>query len=436
MMVRGCEKHHRLAACLLSLCLLLAVLTEPKAAGSGKSEKIAGDTSELTIDQAIEIALEKNRDLQSARRTVSIAASNYRSAKSAYYPTVTGGLVSSYGAGDPGEDIGIKRLYTGGADITLSIPLDLSGAIDRNVQQTLNSLLVAKSEYINASQQLVVTVYTEYYAVLRASETIAINRAQVEYARDQLKIAEARSKTGRVPEVDVLTAKVQLNNEEYSLKVSEGEYQISLANLKNTLQLAQATKIITISKLNFEPVFFNYDASFEEGLQQRLEIKIAQLNLDSAKIALKSTYDPYMPTLNVSGNYGYAVSGPNVQDAFANRPDNPGWGTTVSINVPIFIFDGGATRETSIRAAISIRQAESDLEGTKDNISLEIRNELTSLENARERVRIMEDSSALAKESLRITELRYQVGKTSFLELSDARNNLRTSEVNYLDASD
>jgi outer membrane protein TolC len=169
-------------------------------------------------------------------------------------------------------------------------------------------------------------------------------------------------------------------------------------------------------------------------MQKRLEVKIAELNLENAKIALKSTYDPYRPTLSVTGSYGYAYSGPSVSDAIENRPDEPSWSATASISVPIFIFDGGATRESITRANISVSQAQSDFDQVKDDIQLEIRNELTSLENSSERVKIMQDSAELAKESLRITELRYQLGKTNYLELTNARNNLRQSELNYLDA--
>jgi outer membrane protein TolC len=404
------------------------------------SERGSGEkayTLELTIEQAVEMALQKNRAFQTARRSLSAAASSYRSALSQYYPTITGGLTGSYAgshSGAQGATTGIDKLISSGLEIGASLPLDLSGAINRSVQQALNSLLISKAQYVSASQDLVVLVYNEYYSALRANETIAINKAQVEYARDQLKIAEANLRAGRVPEVDVLTAKVQLRNEEQNLKASEGDYEIRLANLKNTLLLDQQTKVIPVSKLEYVPELFNYEASVEEGMQKRLEVKIAELNVENAKIALKSTYDPYRPTLNVTGSYGYAVSGPNASDAWDSRPDEPSWAATASISVPIFIFDGGATRESITRANISVSQAQSDFDQVKDDIQLEIRNEVTSLENSSERVKIMQDSAALAKESLRITELRYQLGKTNYLELTNARNNLRQSELNYLDA--
>ena len=53
---------------------------------------------------------------------------------------------------------------------------------------------------------------------------------------------------------------------------------------------------------------------------------------------------------------------------------------------------------------------------------------------AGERVEIVRSSINLAQETLRIAEMRYSLGVASYLEVTDARNNLRTAELNYLNA--
>jgi outer membrane protein TolC len=389
----------------------------------------------LSLDEAVAVALKNNRGLQTSRRSLSLAASVYRAARGEYYPSLSIGYTASQTTANTDGSFSADTLFASGAEVNVDIPLDISGAISRSVQQALISLAISKADYVEASQELVVTVYDQYYTVLSNAETLNINQAQVALAEDQLRIAEARLKTGRVPEVDVLTARVQLNNERQTLKVSEGEIDISLANLKNTLLLDQKTDIVPTSKIDYDPVYFKFQDALEESLENRLEVEIASLNVASARIGLKSTFDPYRPTLSVNGNYGYASSGNRFVDALVNdRLSDPSWSITSTISVPIFIFDGGATRESSRQAAISLQQAEADLEGTKEFIELELRNELTSLENARDRVKIVQENIALAKESLRITELRYSMGKTSYLELVDGRNNLRTSQLNLLSA--
>ena len=389
----------------------------------------------LSLEKAVELALKNNRNLQTTRRQLSLAASQYRSAKAQYYPQIVGALTTSQSVfnqvnGDPS----VLELYSGGATLGLDLPLDLSGAIGRSVQQALITLISSKAQYILSGQDLIVLVYDQYYRILSDRETIEIDKAQVAIAEQQLEIAKARLKTGRVAEVDVMTAKVQLNNNKQNLKVDEGNYQIAMANLRNILVLPQNVEIIATDHLKYSPERFDYDSSIKNALHDRLEMKVARLNIKSAQLALKSTYDPYRPSLNVSANYNYNISGNSIGEAIENRPDEPSWAVTTSLRIPLFIFDGGNIRETKTRALTNIGQAEANLLQTKEAIELEVRNELTNLENAQERVKLVQDTITLAKESLRITERRYRMGVASYLELVDARNNLRTAELNLLDA--
>lgn len=419
----------------LAILLFLIVTTTATWAITPTMEQADPLVLNLSLDEAVELALKNNRSLQTSRRSLSLAASNYRATKAQYYPSLRVGYTTSQTTSKTDNIAEAKTFFGSGAEINLDVPLDLSGAINRSVQQALISLAITKANFVEASQGLVVIVYEQYFNVLSNLETLKINQAQVALAEDQLRIAQARLNSGRVPEVDVLTAKVQLNNEKQNLKASEGRIDISLANLRKTLLISQETAVVPTSSIDYQPEYFDFQLALLESLDNRLEVDIATLNVESARIGLKSTYDPYRPTLRVTGNYGYYSTGDRVVDAFVNdRLSDPKWSVTTSISVPFFIFDGGVIRESAKQATISLQQAEANLADTKETIELEIRNQLTSLENARERVRIVQDTIELAKESLRITDLRYRMGKTSYLELVDGRNNLRTAELNLLSA--
>lgn len=389
----------------------------------------------LSIEEAVELALKNNRNLQTTRRSLKSAESSYRTAKGSYYPRLTGNISTSHDAfnqinmGPP-----VQNSYGGGVGINFSLPLDLSGAIGRSVQQSYISLSTNKANYISECQNLIVNVYTQYYEILRSRKTIDIDHAQVEAAEEQLRIARARLKKGRVPEVDVLTATVQLNNAKQTVKADEGTYLNAVSTMLNTLVLDRGAQIVATTELEYVPAQFDYEAAEKEALQDRLEMKISRLRLKAARISLKSTYDVYRPTLNVSAGWGYNISGTSYSKAIDERPDEPSWSVTTSLNIPLFTFDGGSTRESRTQARINLEQAQADIDQTIDSIRLEVRNELTNFENAQERVSIVEDSIKLAEESLKVTELRYGLGTSSYLELVDARNNLRTTELNLLDA--
>jgi outer membrane protein len=404
------------------------------ATAGGKQEK---KRLRLSLNQALELAVKNNYQLKTARRTLINAASNFRSTKAGYFPTVSGNLQAAHGfSASPVSDPWVVNQFSSGLNITFNMPLDLSGSIGRSVQQSLISLITAKGNYVLAGTTLMVTVYSQYYNLMQNRETIAIDQANVAASEQQLHIAQARLKAGRVPEVDVLTATVQLDNARQTLKSDEGNYETSKAALRNTLIIKQNVDIIPTEKVTFTPETFQYDSSVKEAEKSRVEMQAARLSLESAKIALKSTYDPYLPTMSVGGSWGYNTAGRNPDEAFrANiRPLEPSWVVTASLNIPIFIFDGGKNKEQKIQAVNNIEQAEANLLQQRDAIDQEVKTQLINLNIAQDRVKIVQGSIKLARESLRITELRYRMGLTGYLEVTDARNNLRNAEVNLLGA--
>jgi outer membrane protein TolC len=234
--------------------------------------------------------------------------------------------------------------------------------------------------------------------------------------------------------VDVLTAKVQFDNARQTLKVNEGAFEIAKSQLRNTLVVEQDVDIIPTDQLTFLPEKMSFETALKEALENRVEIKSARLSLESARISLKSTYDPYLPTLSVSAGYGYNITGRNPDESWRNRPNDPTYAGGFSVNVPIFIFDGGVIRESKVQALIGIEQAEANLKESQETVSFDVKNTLTVLDNSRERVEIGQASIDLARETLRIAEMRYSLGVSSYLEITDARNNLRTAELNFLSA--
>ena len=415
---------------LLFTCSLVARAAEPQ-------PKPGRRTLPLSLEQAVALALQNNYDLQIARRTLSNSASAYRAAQAGYYPSLKGGLASSHGlANSPSQFVAtnVINTYVAGFNVSVTMPLDLSGAIGRTVQQALIALITQKATYIISSQNLVTSVHGQYYAVLKAKETININQGQVEQAQEQLRIAGARLKAGRVPEVDVLSARVQMDNAQQTLKIAEGDYDIALSLLRNTLVVDQQVEVMPTGRLTFKPETFNYEPSLKEALENRLEIKSAKLSLESTRIALKSTNDPYLPTLSASAGWGYNISGKNPIDSWQNRPKEPSYSAGAIINVPIFIFDGGVIKESKVQALNNIEQAQTVLAQTKSNIELEVKNNLTILENSQERVKMGESSVGMARESLRIAELRYRMGLNTYLEVTDTRSTLKTAQLNHLDA--
>jgi outer membrane protein TolC len=427
--------HLRSYLATIALTIFLLVIARTTLA-VGPEPQRGRETIELSLPQAVALALKNNLNLQTSRRNVNRAASNYRTAKAGYSPNIDIAVTGNQGFQSilVNDRLEYTQAFTAGFNITATMPLDLSGAIGRAVQQALINFITIKTNYAIAGQDLIVQTYREYYDVLRGQASIKIDQGQVDQTLEQLRIARERLKAGRVPEVDVITAQVQYDNARQNLKISEGNLELAKSRLRNTLLLPQKVDLIPTDRLTFQPEKFSFEQSLEEAEKNRPEIKIARLGQESAQIALRSTYDPYRPTLSLNANYGYNVAGLSPRDAWEQRPPNFTHSYSVAFRIPLLIFDGGIIRESKYRALVDIDQAKANIKDAQENVSFEVKNTLTALDNSRERVEIGKASIKLAQESLKIAEMRYGTGATGYLEVTDARNNLRTAELNFLDA--
>jgi outer membrane protein len=390
----------------------------------------------LSLPQAVALGLKNNLLLATARRSIQRAASLYRAAKAGYYPQIGASLTGSQNFQNAivNNRLEYTQVFVAGLNISATMPLDLSGAVGRAVQQALILFVTEKANYAIASQGLITQLYQEYYDVLRGQASIKIDEAQLEQTLEQLRIARERLKAGRVPEADIITTQVQVDNARQNLVLSQGSLTAAKDKLRNTLVVPQTVDVIPTDRLTFQPEKFTYEQCLKEAVENRPEIKTARLSLEAARIALRSTLDPYRPTLGVSFNYGYNVDGLSPRDAWNNRPPNFTTSYGVTFKVPLFIFDGGVIRENRYRATVDIEQAKANIIATEENISLELKDSLTSLNNSQKRVEIGQASIKLAEESLKIAEMRYSTGVSGYLEVTDSRNNLRTAELNYLNA--
>jgi outer membrane protein len=422
---------------ILTVFFFLLTIARTPSVAAGPQPNGGQRVLSLSLLEAVNLALKNNLPLQSSRRDINFAASTYRAAMAGYYPKVQVNLtsqqfLSTFAVGTTG--LQSSQVYTGGLNLTASMPLDLSGAIGRSVQQALIGFVKAKASYVVSSQTLIGQVYQQYYELLRSLDTVKIDQGQLDYTSEQLRIAQERLKTGRVPAVDVLTAKVQYDNARQNLKVDEGLVEIAKSQLRNTMVIPQDVDIIATDSLTFQPETIKFEPGLKEALENRVEIKTARLSLQAAHISLKSTYDPYLPTLSITGGYGYNIAGRNPSEGWQNRPTAPTYSYGGTLTVPLLLFDGGVIRENKVRALIGIEQAQANLKESQETVAFEVKNNLVTMDNSRERVEIGKESVELARETLRIAEMRYGLGVSGYLEVTDSRNNLRTAEVNNLSA--
>jgi outer membrane protein TolC len=156
-------------------------------------------------------------------------------------------------------------------------------------------------------------------------------------------------------------------------------------------------------------------------------LKAASAAVDSASLNVRSAKYGLLPSLSVEANYGidanaFALHSVRPGEPLAGRLPNLGY--SLAFNLALPIFDWGSTKSKVRQAETKVRQAELELTQAQRQALGNLYAFYNDAVAARAAVDLARSSADLAAESLRLTNLRYQAGESTALEVVDAQNTL------------
>jgi outer membrane protein len=428
---------------LFKVALSFAVAWLPLGAASAQQE---AQPSSLTLQQAVNIALEKNPLRKAAIADTKVASASVRAARSFLMPHLRFSETATRGD-DPVYVFGSKlrqQRFTQ-ADFTLNklnTPLPFGNFATRfggtwnlfdsfatwhGVNQAKQMNEAAGHQLDRTDQEIVFQVVTSYYDVVLAAKQLEVGGQSVKTAQSIMDRSQERFDSGLTVESDLLTAKVRM-----------AARQQEVIRARNTLEAARA-------QLN-TAMGVPLDSPFQliGGLAERtLSIPAIQ---DVEKQALTNRPDlKRVASEEAAQRQSVSVAkssfGPRV-NAFAGwEMDNPtfvagGGGNNWlgGIEVQFDIFQGGAKRAELSRQRALEEKVVAMKQAASDAVRLEVRRAYYETDANRQQIEVARAAIAQAQESLRINQDRYDGGLTTITDLLGAEDAARRSESDYWEA--
>ncbi|MGB8010177.1 MAG: TolC family protein [Terriglobales bacterium] len=406
----------------------------------------ADESSPLTLQQAVNIALEKNPLHKAALADRRVASADVLEARSVLMPrlmfseTATRGNDPVYVFGSElrqqrftNVDLALNRLNTptpiGNFSTRLGGTWNLfdSFASWHGVNRAKQMNDAAGHQLVRTEQEIVFRVVDSYYSVLLATKQLEVAEQAVKTSQSILDRSQARFDSGLVVESDLLTAKVRM-----------AARQQELIRARNNLDLARA-QLSTAMGMPVDSVFHPADALAEQTLPvpvlQEVEKQALANRPDLKRIQSEEAAQQQSVAMAKS------AFGPRV-NAFAGwEMDNPtfvagGGGNNWlgGVEVQFDIFEGGAKRaELSQERALQAKVAAMK-QVTGDGVRLEVRHAFYDLDSARQEIEVARAAIAQAQDSLRINQNRYDGGLTTITDLLGAEEATRRSQTDYWEA--
>jgi outer membrane protein len=318
-------------------------------------------SSELTLQQCIEMALENNgglkaskTDLISSAEDVSISHAGLLPSlklKSTYMlrdkPDVFITKANIFAPGIPPVDIeqSLENQTLYGASLVLDQPIFTGGQLTHALNKS--KILGEEAIYRVERQRklLEFNVKKAFYAALKEQFYRKTLEKIVESKRERLRVVQERQKEGYVQEDDVLLAETDLAAAELELfKVKNGE-DLALSRLKLLIYLKEDSEISLKEKPVSGSLVVSLPEAKESAFAQREEIKMSMRQIGAAGEDIEIAKSDFYPRASLQGSLT------KQKETTITRPEV--WMLTAQLDWPI--FEWGKTK-SSVKKAESVKQ--------------------------------------------------------------------------------
>lgn len=278
------------------------------------------------------------------------------------------------------------------------------------------------------------TVTSAYFLILVTEETERIIRANIVNLEKTLYETRERYKEGFVEETDVDNLQVSLTQLKNSLQSTQKQTDVAYQMLNYQLGLPLGQDIRLADKLEeiLRQIDIGETLSAEFNLSQNIDFQLLDTQEKLAELSLKNEKAKYWPS--ISAFYTYQQSA--FRDRFNIFNLDREWfrSQILGVNVRIPIFKSGGQKAKVQQAAIALEQARTAREQASQGILLEDANARNNLSASYENYLNVKSNMELTQKVYEATLTKYEEGLASSLELTQANDRHLLVQSNYIRA--
>ena len=387
----------------------------------------------LTLEQAIDIALEHSPTLRTARAQVASKQASVEGARGSYLPEVSASASASYqysngsgvatelaaasGTGDNGRSILA-------ANISASWNLFNGFADQASVSQASLNLEAQTALEVRSREQVAFETISRFIKAASDAALIEVEKENVEGNHQLLEQVQAFWEAGTRPVSDYYQQQAVSHRAERTLMTAKRNLQVDKLELLQTMGLSpdQTFELVppeldALGQVVKEP---ELSATLQAALKSRADIAAQQKSIDAAAEQVTVARAGMLPSLNMVASLGTDHSSASTTP-FAQQFFDENIGASLGLQLSVPIFDRKRTRTNVQLALIQQQVAELSLESKSYQVGVELGQALADYTTLQKQIEVTRSQEAYARKALEAIDERYQVGAATLVEVTQAR---------------
>ena len=392
------------------------------AEAQGTSEKY-----QLTLEQCLRYALDKNYNLQSLKLTEDSYEAAYQQTKNERLPSVTASLsenLSNSGAG--GSAVG------GNYSVNASLPVYQGGTLTNNIEQSRLQMDLSTYQTSQYENELCIQILQAFLSILGNEELLKYQSSVVEASREQLQQGKEQYRLGTILESDYLLLDAQYANDRNNIVDTEIVRNNNLLSLKSLLSMNPAADLQIVHPDTSAITYMSRIPAQEDVTEKTLaylpDMKIRQYNVDIANVGVQLSRAGYYPTVSIGASLGTGHStfsnlGTQLNDRLTEQ---------IGVTVSIPIFNKNRTKTNVTRSIISLQQAELSQKQTELTVRQTIVQEYQNVVSAYNKYQVTDIRQNAYSKSFEAYRVRFNAGAITPVELLQQQNNYISALNDYI----
>lgn len=473
-------------------------------------EQVLGSERSLSLQEAIDLALEHNLALQVARTEPAIAGERIGEARGAFDPRLVASssfehtetpFASPVQAAFGGSSVIDEDIWNHGGGLTGATPLGLSYSSLYNIRRTESSsgftaldpewraqwetaltlpllkglihndprLAVRRSrlaksisdeQFRSVLNEIIQGVENAYWELTAARSNEGVAAKSLETAQNLLEQTRVQYQVGVVSKVAVTQAEAGVAERELNLILARNRAQSAQDRLLNVIA---APNIAAFAKTRIdpqEPTFIEYtvepEAALAKAVANRPELSAARIAVEDAELQLDHAWNQRLPQLDLRASFrteglsGDSKIGPDpvtgvigplapgfpsghqrAHDDWFSDDGNHSWTVGANFELPL---DNETARSRYTQRKIELRRAKTSLRRTEQDLVLEVRDAIRSLQSSIDAVRAAERRKAAQAETLRAEQERLRLGDSTPFQVLEFESDFAEAEQQVIEA--
>jgi cobalt-zinc-cadmium efflux system outer membrane protein len=374
----------------------------------------------ITLDQAIQLAVQHNHSLQAARTTIQQNQAAEITANLRPNPTFftdweylplfsrpQGQTISDYIQGSTEGDLGLSYL------------IERGHKRQRRLEAARATTAVTRATVADNERSIAFQVGSLFVNAQLAQSTFDLAQQDLKSFQQTVEIGAVQFKDGTMSENDYLKIRLQLVQFETDVQQAMLNKAQALSDLRQQLGYESVpAEYDVVGEFEYRPLVVTLEELQAKALQNRPDLRAAVLGVTAAnsQYALAKANGKQDPT--ISTNYSH-VNGIN--------------GLTWSFSVPLAIFDRNQGNIAQTR--IAIRQAEEQQKAASSQVLTDVKDAYEALQESARIAQLYRGSYLeVAQKSRDISEYAYRRGALALIDFLDAERSYRATQLAYRQA--